>query len=316
MRFATSLRRLMAVVTMAAATLAAPGVAQAGTYAQTKYPVVLVHGLLGFNSVLGINYFYGIPSQLRADGATVYIAQVNPAQSNEYRGEQLVQQLKQWAARDGVTKFNLIGHSQGGPTSRYAAAVVPNLVASVGTVSATHFGSATADYWISHIGYPWVNDVATNIAKVLNVIYGGSGTSVAATDVDAAMRSLSTSGAATFNTKYPQGKPTTTCGQGPATVSIAGNTVAYYSTAGSSVQTNVLDISDTLLWLGSQPFGSTPNDGLVSTCSARWGTVLKDNYAWNHLDEVNHLLGTRGLFSQDPVAFYSGLANRLKLQGL
>lgn len=312
MRFATSLRRWIAAVMTVAAAVAAPSVAQAGTYAQTKYPIVLVHGFLGFNSVLGINYFYGVPDQLRADGATVYIAQVNPAQSNEYRGEQLVQQLQQWAARDGVTKFNLIAHSQGGPTARYAAAVVPGMVASVGTVSATHYGSATADYWIANIGSSWVNDVANNIAKVLNVIYGGSGTSVAATDVDAALRSLSTAGATTFNSKYPQGQPTTSCGQGPASV----NGVAYYSTAGASVQTNVLDISDTLLWLSSQPFGLTPNDGLVSTCSAHWGTVLKDNYAWNHLDEINHLLGQRGLFSPDPVSFYSGLANRLKLQGL
>ncbi|HET8871780.1 MAG TPA: lipase, partial [Aquabacterium sp.] len=64
MRFATSLRRLMSVIAMVLA-IAAPGAAQAGTYAQTKYPIVLVHGFLGFNSVLAINYFYGVPDQLR-----------------------------------------------------------------------------------------------------------------------------------------------------------------------------------------------------------------------------------------------------------
>lgn len=311
MRFATSLRRLMSVIAMVLA-IAAPGAAHAGTYAQTKYPIVLVHGFLGFNSVLAINYFYGVPDQLRADGATVYIAQVNPAQSNEYRGEQLIQQLQQWAARDGVTKFNLIAHSQGGPTARYAAAMAPNLVASVGTVSATHFGSATADYWIANIGSSWVNSVANDIATVLNVIYGGSSTSVSDTDINAALTSLSTAGATAFNAKYPQGAPTSYCGQGPASV----NGISYYSTAGSSVLTNAFDISDGLLWLTSLPFGSTPNDGLVSTCSAHWGTVLNDNYSWNHLDEINHLLGLVGWFSPDPVSFYSSLANRLKLQGL
>ena len=315
MSLMSTLRRLFAATCVTAAAVAAPA-AHAGTYAQTKYPIVLVHGFLGFNSVLGINYFYGVPSQLRADGAKVYIAQVNPSQTNEYRGEQLVQQLKQWAARDGVTRFNLIAHSQGGPTSRYAAAVVPNLVASVGTVSATHGGSATADFWISHLGSSWVNGLATDIAKILNVIYGGSGTSVSATDISAAMSSLSTAGANTFNAKYPQGKPTTSCGQGPATVNIGGNNVSYYSSGGASVLTNALDISDTVFLVTAAPFGSTNNDGLVSTCSSHWGTVLKDNYSWNHLDEVNHLLGLRGLFSPDPVSFYSGLANRLKLQGL
>ncbi len=312
MSLMSTLRHLMASVCVVAAAVAAPA-AHAGTYAQTKYPIVLVHGFLGFNSVLGINYFYGVPSQLRNDGAKVYIAQVNPAQSNEYRGEQLVQQLKQWAARDGVTKFNLIAHSQGGPTARYAAAVVPGMVASVGTVSATHFGSKTADFWNANIGSTWTNSVANGIATILNVIYGGSGTSVSATDVSKALGSLSTAGAVAFNSKYPQGAPTTNCGQGPAKGS---NGVAYYSTGGASVLTNVLDVSDAVLLLTSAPFGFTANDGLVSTCSSHWGTVLKDNYSWNHLDEINHVLGLRGLFTPDPVSFYSGLANRLKNQGL
>lgn len=311
MRLMSSLRQLLAGACVVAAAVAAPA-AHAGTYAQTKYPIVLVHGFLGFNSVLGINYFYGVPDQLRADGAKVYIAQVNPAQSNEYRGEQLVQQLKQWAARDGVTKFNLIAHSQGGPTSRYAAAVVPGMVASVGTVSATHFGSKTADFWNANIGSTWTNSVASSLAAVLNVIYGGSGTSVAATDISKAMSSLSTAGANTFNAKYPQGAPTSSCGQGPASA----NGVAYYSTGGAKVLTNILDISDAVFALTSLPFGSTANDGLVSTCSSHWGTVLKDNYAWNHLDEINQVFGLRGLFTPDPVSFYSSLANRLKLQGL
>lgn len=311
MRFAISMRRLMSVIALAL-TVAAPGAAQAGTYAQTKYPIVLVHGFLGFSSVLDISYFYGVANRLRNDGAKVYVAELNPAQSNEYRGEQLLQQLQQWAARDGVKKFNLIAHSQGGPTSRYVAAVAPGLVASIGTVSATHFGSKTADYYIAHIGSTWANNVAIDIANVLNAIYNGSSASASPTDLNAALASLSTAGMNTFNSKYPQGKPTTTCGQGPATV----NGVSYYSTAGAKVLTNVLDVSDALFALTTQPFGSEANDGVVAKCSAHWGTVLKDNYPWNHLDEINQVLGLRGAFTPDPVAFYDSLANRLKNQGL
>ena len=37
----------------------------ASNYAQTRYPIVLVHGLFGFDSVFGLDYFYGIPSNLR-----------------------------------------------------------------------------------------------------------------------------------------------------------------------------------------------------------------------------------------------------------
>ena len=40
---------------------------------QTRYPIVLVHGLLGFDSLLGVyDYWYGIPSELRAGGCKVY----------------------------------------------------------------------------------------------------------------------------------------------------------------------------------------------------------------------------------------------------
>ena len=41
----------------------------AAGYTQTKYPIVLVHGLFGFDSILGIDYWYRIPENLRADGA-------------------------------------------------------------------------------------------------------------------------------------------------------------------------------------------------------------------------------------------------------
>ena len=43
-------------------------------YTQTKYPVVLAHGMLGFDSILGVDYWYGIPAALRRDGASVYVA--------------------------------------------------------------------------------------------------------------------------------------------------------------------------------------------------------------------------------------------------
>ena len=59
-------------------------------------------------------------------------------------------------------------------------------------------------------------------------------------------------------------------------------------------------------------FKGEANDGLVGRCSSRWGKVIKDNYTWNHLDEINQVLGTIGKDSPDPVAFYVQHANRLK----
>ena len=46
-----------------------------------------VHGLFGFDSLFGVDYFYGIPAALRQDGA-----QVSAANSTEVRGEQLLTQ--------------------------------------------------------------------------------------------------------------------------------------------------------------------------------------------------------------------------------
>lgn len=108
------------------------------TEAQTRYPLVLVHGLMGFDDILGLDYFYQIPADLSKNGATVLVAKVSAVNDNDVRGEQLLKQLKEWQAAKGYTKFNLIGHSQGGPTARYAAGIAPGLIASVTTVGSPH----------------------------------------------------------------------------------------------------------------------------------------------------------------------------------
>jgi triacylglycerol lipase len=62
--------------------------------------------------------------------------------------------------------------------------------------------------------------------------------------------------------------------------------------------------------------GAGENDGLVSVCSSLYGKVLSTSYRWNHLDEINQLLGTVGQNAEDPIAVIRTHANRLKLQGL
>ena len=109
------IRTLTRVALLLLASLAAiPASAQSG-YTQTRHPIVLVHGLLGFDSLLGIyDYFYGLPGELRSGGARVYIANVSSSNYSEVRGEQLIRYLDQLKATYGHTKFNLIGHSHGG----------------------------------------------------------------------------------------------------------------------------------------------------------------------------------------------------------
>jgi triacylglycerol lipase len=254
-----------------------------------------------------------VPSDLRAGGAVVYTASVSQSNSTEVRGEQLLKELQTLKARYGHTKFNLVGHSHGGNTIRYVAAVAPELVASVTTMGTPHKGSKVADALAgitSATGtQPVVAAVVNGLSSVIAALSGSAGNPQNAL---ASLQSLSTAGAADFNRRFPQGAPTTSCGSGPGLV----NGVRYYSMGGTSVGTNLLDVSDGLLVAGSVFFGFEANDGLVGRCSNHWGQVLRDNYAWNHIDQINHVFGLRGLFTSDPVAVYRAHANRLKGLGL
>lgn len=292
--------------------LCAPALAD--TYTKTRNPIVLVHGLLGFDSLLGIvDYFHGIPGELRDGGAKVFIVDVSQANSSTLRGEQLIRQLDTLKALHGVSKFNLIGHSHGGPTARYVASVRPDLVASVTTVGSPHTGSKTADLIRTVAPKGSVQETITaGFINALSTFVGFLSGSAKPQDSLAALGSLTTAGAATFNAQHPQGKPSSACGQGANLV----NGIRYYSLGGTSVLTNVLDASDALMAAGALAFGFEQNDGLVGQCSSHWGTVLRDDYGWNHLDEVNQLVGLRGLFSSSPKSVYRSQANRLKVLGL
>ncbi|MGL4576273.1 MAG: esterase/lipase family protein [Burkholderiaceae bacterium] len=283
------------------------------SYTQTYYPVVLVHGLFGFEALGPVDYFWRVPDALRAGGATVYTAAVSQANNSVVRGEQLLRELETIKARTGAQKFNLIGHSHGGQTIRYVAAVRPDLVASVTSVGTPHQGSKTADGINAIVTTTGLTGAAAQITNGLAELIGFlSGNPGKPQDSLAAMLELTTAGSADFNRRFPQGGPTTRCGSGPAMV----NGARYFSIGGTSVLTNVLDITDGTLALTSAFFGFEQNDGLVSRCSSRWGVVLRDDYPWNHGDEVNQVFGLRGLFTPDPVGFYRAHANRLKNLGL
>ena len=304
------LRRLALAASAGLLLLGASAQAESG-YTQTRYPIVLVHGLFGFDSALGIDYFYGIPDALRQGGAKVYVAQVSAANSTEVRGEQLLAQVRTILAITGAAKVNLVGHSHGGPTTRYVAGVAPQLVASVTSVGGVNKGSRVADILrgvapAGSVSEAVASGAARALVSLINLTSGGSALPQMPT---AALDSLTTAGLADFNRRFPQALPSG-CGSGAELA----NGVRYYSWTGTQPLTNVLDASDGLLSVLSLVFGEA-NDGLVSACSSRLGKHLGD-HRQNHLDEVNQLLGLRDWFSTDPVTLYRQHANRLKAQGL
>ena len=116
-------------------------------YTKTKYPIVLEHGLAGFDELFGVySYWFGIVGELQDGGAKVFTTTVSQFNSTEARGEQLIDQIETIVALTGKPKVNLIGHSHGGLDVRYVAAVRPDLVASVSSVATPHKGAALADY--------------------------------------------------------------------------------------------------------------------------------------------------------------------------
>lgn len=292
---------------MLVAILAAPAPSWALGYTQTRYPIVLVHGLFGFDRVGPVEYWYGIPSSLRSGGATVYTTSVSAANSTEVRGEQLLAQVKQIIAATGKGKVNLIGHSHGGPTSRYVASVRPDLIASVSTVAGVNKGSKVADIALGLL--PGVSGTLVNaVGSLMNFLSGNSGLPQ---NGRAALVSLSTAGTAAFNQRHPQGVPTTACGGGAQVV----NGVQYFSWSGAQPYTNVFDPADPFMALTGLAFGEK-NDGLVSSCASHLGRVIRDDYRMNHLDEVNQLIGIVNLFETNPVTVFRQQANRLQLLGL
>nr|WP_246533216.1 triacylglycerol lipase [Pseudomonas lalucatii] len=283
-------------------------------YTQTKYPIVLAHGMLGFDSILGVDYWYGIPTALRRDGAKVYVTEVSQLNTSEARGEELLEQVEEIIAISGKSRVNLIGHSHGGPTIRYVAAVRPDLVASVTSVGSPHKGSAAADF-IRQVppgsaGETLLAGIVNGLGGLINFLSGSS--SASPQDALGALESLNSEGAARFNAKYPQGVPTSSCGEGA--YSVGG--VRYYSWSGTSPLTHLLDPSDLMLGASALTFNGEANDGLVGRCSSHLGKVIRDDYLMNHLDEVNQTFGLTSWFETDPVTVYRQHANRLKNDGL
>jgi triacylglycerol lipase len=285
----------------------------ADTYTATKYPIVLCHGMAGFDSLFGVlDYFYGVEASLTSGGAKVYITHVPQFNTSEARGEALLAQIENIVAVSGKGKVNLIGHSHGGFDVRYVAAVRPDLVASVTTVGTPHKGAELATFLNNNLKSGGFNQlVLSTLAGSLGTLLGLLSGHTDPQDAIGALASLSAQGAATFNAKYPVGLPTTSCGQGAATA----NGMRFYSWGGTSPLTNILDVGDGALGVSSLIYKES-NDGLVGKCSSHFGTVLRDDYTMNHLDEVNQLFGLTALFATNPKTVFRTQANRLKNDGL
>ena len=280
-------------------------------YTKTKYPIVLVHGFSGFDNVGGlVGYFHTVPFNLRRSGAKVYVPSVSAFNSSQARGEQLANYLMTLPE----SKFNLIGHSQGSPTSRVAASLVPSKVASITSVNGVNNGSKVADVLLgivpSDVGQGLIAGILNAAGGLINFFSGNNNEQ----DALASALSLSTQGSMQLNQALNNKGISANCSSLSEDVNINGNNIKMFSWSGNRSVTNLFDITDGFLGTTGLAFGKEKNDGLVSVCSAKLGKVISTSYHMNHVDAVNHLFGVRGW--TNPITLYRSHANRLRNKNL
>lgn len=137
------------------------------SYAQTKYPIMVVPGVLAYDSINviidQIDYFYEVADTLEAESdQLVHTFSLNPWQQTELRGNDLAAKILQQVINSSIQsqvnpekypvpfeKVNLLAHSHGATTSRVAIKALKesgnDMVASLTTVAGPHFGTPTAD---------------------------------------------------------------------------------------------------------------------------------------------------------------------------
>ncbi|KAI7377251.1 alpha/beta-hydrolase, partial [Hortaea werneckii] len=262
------------------------------SYRAPKYPIILAHGLLGFDELRiagpnmpGIEYWYGIRDALAARNIQVITATVPPSGSIEARAQKLSEDIERKA---GGREVNIIA----GLDSRYMISQLkpPNvLVKSLTTISTPHRGSAFADYMFKSIGM-------TNIPKLYRTLefFG-----------------FETGAFEQLTPKYMMNS------FNPRTPDLEG--VKYYS-YGALLRPTLTSVFRKSHQIVDSIEG--PNDGLVSFASSKWGTYRGTLDNVSHLDLINWTNRLRWYFWEltghkrnfNAIAFYlgiSGLSNCL-----
>lgn len=285
--------------------------------AVTRYPILLVHGLFGFERIGHFELFHDVKEALKTAENRVFVPHLSATHNNEMRGEQLLAQIDRVLRGTGASKVNLIGHSQGALTVRYAAALAPHAVASVTSVSGPNHGSELADFLRKalvpgQLPELVAHNIATLFGDFLSLL---SGSVNLPQNALAALNALTTEGVGAFNDKFSQGLPSTWGGDGPGKV----NGVHYYSWSGV-LPANDLPSLDPIQGVHralSQYFitEGQQNDGFVGRFSSHLGQVIRSDYPLDHLSTLRR--PANGLPSQlDPIGLYVEHAARLKAANL
>ena len=244
-----------------------------------RSPIVLVHGLLGFDrlQVAGttvVNYFPDIPELMQAAGNRVFIPFLGPTAGIEERAKQLKDYVQKHVPAEPV---HLIAHSMGGLDSRFMISRLgmAERVLSLTTLGTPHRGTSFADWGVSRF---------ERIVKPL----------------------LDTVGMP-YQAFYDLTRPRCQAFNDTAQDAVK---VRYFSVAGKH-DGHFLH-PEWLLPYGIVKQNEGDNDGIVSVASARWGESC-DTWDGHHLDLVNWYHPAkhyRGIV-HDPAERYGSILRRL-----
>lgn len=282
--------------------------------AETKYPIVLIHGFFGFGDGMSwlTRYFGDIPDLLRSHGATVYIASVSQANTIESRGEELYEQLLGW----GHGKYNLIGHSHGGLDARYVLEAHPEIVSSVTTIGSPHRGSRVADYLYDTISrHRSARLLLLSLGEFIGNTIGILSGSFHHLDVMESLRGLTTEGIEEFNVTHTVGIGEDYCQEGSH--DYRGRKLYSWGSADHNFHLGGHFLSPLFRLTSSVFWDDEDNDGLVTVCSMKFGKWLGAEMEGHHLVPVGgvlgHILPTQ---RQQAYDMFFAHAKRLRADGL
>ena len=227
-----------------------------------SYPIVLSHGILGFddsNGPLGnlLSYWGGMDDYLRGEGASVLTPGSTATASVELRAQQQKDLINSWMAANGYSKVNIMAHSQGGLVSRY---MVSNLgmgskVRVITTINTPHYGTPIADVVLGAIP-GWLQPYVGTVLNFFSDMFYTDNQS----DIIAMGESLTVSNAGAFNSSTPNKSG-----------------VKYYSYGSymyeDFIQHPIMSLTCPITFIGAPFYGmSTFNDGVVPYDSQKWGT--------------------------------------------
>lgn len=301
-------------------------VPDAGAPLGPPYPILLLHGMAGFDQLqnlpIDITYFNGVVDDLAAHGEPEVFVTLAPAfDSSEVRAKAIATQLDAILARTHAAKVNLIGHSQGGLDARILASPhglgYGDRIASVTTIATPHQGTRLTDAALGLLDALPADEVDGLTKALLELLQRTAYEVQSDPNLRAQLVTLSEHQMSTvFNPKYVD-DPRVTYG------SYAGRTNlqnGLFDCAGKYPNDPTrVDIVNPM-FAPIAPLLAGPlnhsNDGLVTVDSARWGTFLQCVPA-DHLKEVGVLsVSQQHLVSNfNHLEFFRTVVSRIRGEG-